>query len=453
MTEKADVVVIGMGPGGEEVAGRLAEAGLRVVGIENRLVGGECPYWGCIPSKMMLRAGMLLAEARRIPGMAGEASVSPDWAPVAARVRAEATDGWDDRVAVERFEGKGGTFVRGTARLTGPRTVTTGDRDFEAERAIVVATGTKPAIPPVEGLAGTPYWTNRDALETDTLPRSIVILGGGAVGVEMAQVFHRFGSEVHLAEVHDRLLAIEDPTAGEVLGRAFEREGIDVRYEVRSTSVAYDGETFTVTFQDGSTLRGERLLVATGRRTDADQLGLDAAGIEADRFVPVDGRLRTPVEGVWAIGDVTGKGPFTHVAVYQARIAAADILGEPTEEADYTALPRVIFTDPEIGVAGPTDDAAREQGVDLVTAVSAAPSSSRGWINGDGETDVIKLGADRRTGTLVNAICVGPRGGEVVGMLTLAIGEKVPVSRLRHTIYAFPTFHRGVESALAALDI
>jgi pyruvate/2-oxoglutarate dehydrogenase complex dihydrolipoamide dehydrogenase (E3) component len=179
MAERADVIVVGMGPGGEEVAGRLAQAGLDVVGIEQGLVGGECPYWGCIPSKMMLRAANLLAEARRIPGMAGTASVHPDWSPVARRIREEATDDWDDRVAVERFEGKGGRFVRGRGRLTGPGVVKVDGRSFEARKAIVLATGTSPAIPPVPGLSDLPYWTNRDAVEAKELPTYLVVLGGG----------------------------------------------------------------------------------------------------------------------------------------------------------------------------------------------------------------------------------------------------------------------------------
>ncbi|MEQ4722250.1 FAD-dependent oxidoreductase [Nonomuraea sp. B19D2] len=190
--EQYDVIVIGMGPGGEEVAGRLAEAGLRVAGIEAKLVGGECPYWGCVPSKMMIRAADLLAEARRIPGMAGEAGVQPDWAPVARRIRQEATDDWNDKVAVDRFEGKGGHFVRGHGRITAPGQVSVdGERVLRARRGIVIATGTEPAVPPIPGLDGTPYWTNREAIETKEVPASLIVLGGGAVGTELAQVFAR----------------------------------------------------------------------------------------------------------------------------------------------------------------------------------------------------------------------------------------------------------------------
>src|SRR5512139_508352 len=205
VAEFVDVVVIGLGVGGEEVAGRLAEAGLSVVGIENRLVCGECPYWGCVPSKMMIRAANLLAETRRVDGRAGTASVRPDWAPVARRIREEATDHWDDRVAVDRFTGKGGRFLRGTGRLVGPDTVAVGGHRLRASRGIVIGTGTVAAIPPVDGLAGTPYWTNHEAIEVETLPASLAILGGGAIGLELAQVFARFGVSVTVVEALERV--------------------------------------------------------------------------------------------------------------------------------------------------------------------------------------------------------------------------------------------------------
>src|SRR2546421_433637 len=229
MADEVDVVVVGMGVGGEEVAGRLASAGLSVVGIENRLVGGECPYWGCVPSKMMIRAANLLAEARRIPGMAGAAEVHPDWTPVARRIREEATDDWDDRVAVERFEGKGGRFVRGRARLRGPGLVEVADREYEATRAVVVATGTSPSVPPIDGLAGTPYWTNREAIEAATLPASLLVLGGGAIGLELAQAYARFGVTTTVVEALDRLLAMEEPESSALAAEALAADGIAFR--------------------------------------------------------------------------------------------------------------------------------------------------------------------------------------------------------------------------------
>src|SRR5713101_800028 len=218
---EVDVVVIGLGPGGEYVAGRLAEAGLSVAGVEARLVGGECPYWGCVPSKMMIRAADLLAEGRRIPGMAGSSQVSPDWAPVADRIRAEATDDWDDKVAVERFTGKGGMFFRGHGVITAPGEVTIGDQLLRARRGIVINTGTEPAIPPIPGLAGTPFWTNREAIEATDVPGSLLVLGGGTIGAELAQVFARFGARVTVVEGAPRLLGMEEPESGALLGDVF----------------------------------------------------------------------------------------------------------------------------------------------------------------------------------------------------------------------------------------
>lgn len=224
-----DVVVIGMGVGGEEAAGRLAAAGLQVVGVEAELVGGECPYWGCVPSKMMIRAGNLLAEARRIPGMAGSVQVSPDWAPLAARIRDEATDDWNDQVAVDRFTGKGGRFVRGRARLAGPGVVEVDGQRYTTRRGIVLATGSRPQHPPIPGLEQVPAWTNREAIAAKALPGSLLVLGGGAVGLELAQVFARFGTAVSVVEATERLLPMEEPEVSALITDVLGREGVDVR--------------------------------------------------------------------------------------------------------------------------------------------------------------------------------------------------------------------------------
>jgi pyruvate/2-oxoglutarate dehydrogenase complex dihydrolipoamide dehydrogenase (E3) component len=456
-----DIVVIGMGPGGEDAAGKLAEAGLHVTGVEAKLVGGECPYWGCVPSKMMIRAADLLAEARRIPGMAGTSSVRPDWAPVARRIRHEATDSWHDKVAVDRFTGKGGHFVRGQARITGKREVTVQAPDvprvLRARRGIVIATGTEPAIPPIPGLAGAPYWTNREAIETEEVPRSLIVLGGGAVGAELAQVFARFGAAVSVMEALPRLLPAEEPEAGDLLSRVFGREGIAVHTGARAEQVSHDGTRFTLRLAGGEELAAERLLVATGRRADLAGLGVAAAGLdESARAIDVDSRMRAG-DGIWAVGDITGKGAFTHVATYQADIAVADILGRdeaggpgaPT--ADYRALPRVTFTDPEIGAAGLTEPQARELGLAVRTGITWLPSSARGWIHKAGNDGFIKLIEDSDRGVLVGATSAGPAGGEVLGALAVAIHARVPVSGLRAMIYAYPTFHRAIEDALRDL--
>jgi pyruvate/2-oxoglutarate dehydrogenase complex dihydrolipoamide dehydrogenase (E3) component len=453
LSERADVIVLGMGPGGEEVAERLARGGLDVVGVDAELVGGECPYWGCIPSKMMIRAADLLAEARRVDGMAGTSTVRPEWAPVARRIRDEGTDNWDDTVAVERFEGKGGRLVRGWGRLEGPRRVAVGDRLIEADRAVVINIGSRASVPPVAGLADTPFWTNRDAVETEEVPASLVVLGGGAVGVELAQVFRRFGAEVTVLESGPYLMGPEGAEVGHLLAEVFGDEGIDVRTGVTVESVNHDRDRFTISVGGGPPVFAERLLVATGRHPDLAQLNVASIGIDdSARELPVDDHLRVRgVEGVWAVGDVTGQGPFTHVSMYQAEIVINDILGNPVVPADYRAVPRVTFTDPEIGSVGLTEQEARDQGLSVRVGTAEVPTSTRGWIHKAGNRGFIKVVEDADRGVLVGAISVGPWGGEVLGLLTLAIHAEVATSRLAHMIYAYPTFHRAVESAIKDL--
>ena len=413
--EETDVVVIGMGPGGEDAAGRLAQAGLHVTGVEAKLVGGECPYWGCVPSKMMVRAASLLAEARRVPGLAGASTVNPDWEPVARRIREEATDSWDDKVAVDRFTGKGGHFIRGRGRITGRGEVTVeaadGPRVLRARRGILVGTGTEPAIPPVPGLAGTPFWTNREAIETEQVPESLIVLGGGAIGSELAQVFARFGARVAVVEALPRLLPAEEPEAGDLLGKVFTREGITVRAGTRAERVHRDGQQFSLTLASGEVLTGQRLLVATGRRARLAALGVAAYGLdETAPAIATDERMHA-ADGLWAIGDITGKGAFTHVSMYQAAIAARDILGESGPPASYRAVPRVTFTDPEIGSVGLTEAQARERGLAVRTGTTQLPSSARGWIHKAGNDGFIKLIEDTGRGVLVGATSAGPAGG------------------------------------------
>ena len=447
----ADVVVVGMGVGGEEVAEQLAEAGLSVIGIEHELVGGECPYWGCVPTKMMIRAGNALAEARRIPGLAGSSSVQADWAPVAKRIRDEATDSWDDKVAVDRFVGKGGIFVRGRAVVVGPGRVKVDDQEYVATRGLVLATGTTAVIPPVDGLAGTPYWTNRDAVETETLPASLLVLGGGAIGAEFSQVMARFGVQVTVLEGSERLLAMEEPESSETATTALARDGVKVLTGVRARRVSHSDMGFSVELSDGSTVTGEKLLVATGRAARLGGLGLETIGLDPSaRFVTTDERMRA-ADKVWAVGDVTGNGNFTHMAVYEARIAIRDILGQDGPPADYRARPRVTFIDPEIGAVGMTEKQAREAGLDVKVGYTSLPSSSRGWIHGPGNDGFIKLIVDAGRGVLVGATSAGPSGGEILGALSVAVQAEVPVATLKKTIWAYPTFHRALDAALSSL--
>jgi len=439
----ADAVVVGLGPGGEEVAGRLAEAGLEVVGIEAELVGGECPYWGCIPSKMMVRAADLLAEGRRIPGMAGRSEITPDWSPVARRIRDEATDSWDDQVAVDRFVGKGGHFVRGRARVTSARSVEVAGQTIAARKALVLATGAKAWVPPL--FADVPHWTNREAIAAETLPSSLLVIGGGAIGVEIGQAMSRFGVEVTIVEMDQRLLALEEPEVSELLTQILRRQGMVVHTGVQIDRVERMGEGgATVHFADGTSLSGERMLVATGRRTDLAGLGAAALGLDATaRSLPVNDHMRV-MPGVWGVGDLTGKGAFTHVAMYQARICVADILGLPNPGADYRALPRVTFTDPEIGSVGLTEAAARAGGGEVNVRQASIASSTRGFIHkGEG---MVKLVA--RDGVVVGATSMGPSGGEVLGLLALAVHARITVDTLKGMIFAYPTFHRAIDSAL-----
>ncbi|MEU7762628.1 dihydrolipoyl dehydrogenase family protein [Micromonospora aurantiaca (nom. illeg.)] len=489
--ELVDVVVVGLGVGGEEAAGRLAEAGLTVVGIERDLVGGECPYWGCVPSKMMIRAANALAEAHRVNELAGSAQVRPDWAPVAKRIRAEATDTWDDKVAVDRFTGKGGRFVRGSGRLDGPNRVRVGDQVFQARYGVVLGTGTRPSVPPIDGLADTPYWTNHQAIEVEELPASLLVLGGGAIGLELAQVFARFGVRVTVVEAADRVLAVEEPEASALAADALRADGVEIHTGVKAGRVSHDGGAFTV-YADGAEFTGEKLLVVTGRKAHLEELGLDTVGVDAgQRYLPVNDRMHV-TDGIWAVGDLTGEGAFTHIAMYQAGIVVADVLdhmrrtkggpdasgtasvvggaagvvsavggamsaGGPTAApgsvpvADYRALPRVTFTDPEVGAVGLTEQQARERGVNVQVGYADLTSSARGWIHKTGNAGFIKLIADADQGVLVGATSAGPAGGEVLSALVVAVHAAVPISQLRHMIYAYPTFHRAIEDALRAL--
>jgi pyruvate/2-oxoglutarate dehydrogenase complex dihydrolipoamide dehydrogenase (E3) component len=447
---RVDVVVIGMGPGGEDAAARLARAGLTVVGVDGRLVGGECPYYACIPTKMMVRAADALGEARRVDRLAGAAQVQAGWAPVATRIRDEATANWNDAAAVERFERAGGRFVRGWGRITAPGEVTvvtaTGEQVFKAARAILLNPGTSPAVP--DGLAGTPFWTNRQAVPAGEVPESLIVIGGGPVGCEFAQIFARFGARVTVLQHGRQLLPRDEPEAAAVLAGVFEAEGIEVRTNAVVAAISHAGDTFSVELDDGSTLSARQVLAAAGRTTDVAGLGVAAVGLDdTARSIPVDEKMRA-ADGVWAIGDITGRGAFTHMSMYQARIAAADILGEEVEDADYRAVPRVTFTDPEIASVGLSEQDARKAGLNVRTGSTPVATSTRGWIHSMGYDGLIKLVEDLDRGVLVGATVAAPSGGEVLGALAVAVHAEVPVVKLRQMIWAYPTFHRAIEAAL-----
>lgn len=450
MNHEVDVVVLGLGTSGEDLALQLLDAGLEVAGVEAQLLGGECPYWACIPSKVMIRAGNLLHEARLANGVAGVVDVQPDWSLVAARIRDNVTGGWDDSYAVARFEGKGGLFARGWGRLSGPKSVTVNGDTFTGRKGVVIATGSKPFIPPIPGLDEVDYWTTHEAIAADPLPESLVILGGGAVGCELGQLFARFGCKVTIVEGGARLLSREEPEASEVVAAAFASEGIEVVVGEHAGSVSEGPDGVAVITERGRAIIGSRLLIATGRAVDLSTLGLDEVGLDGTaRSIEVDDRMRA-ADGIWAMGDITGKPMFTHVGVYESTIIADDILGRNPATPDFDAIPRVTFTDPEVAAVGLTESMARESGLDVGIALKQVPATYRGWIHTVGNAGIIKLVVDRKRGVLVGATVVGPSAGEVLGLLTLAVHEETPLKRLRSMIYAFPTFHGGIGEALGA---
>jgi pyruvate/2-oxoglutarate dehydrogenase complex dihydrolipoamide dehydrogenase (E3) component len=319
---------------------------------------------------------------------------------------------------------------------------------YQARKGVVLNTGTEPSVPPVKGLADTPYWTNRDALRTAEIPGSLIVVGGGAIGAELAQGYSRFGVQVTVLEVADRILAPEEPEASRLVADVFGRQGIQVLAGVTISSVSHEDGHFSVEV-DGRTLRADKLLVAAGRRPNLGDLGLETVGLDPSaRAVDTDGRMRAG-DGLWVIGDITGKGAFTHMSMYQAAICARDILGQDGPEASYTAVPHVTFTDPEVGSVGMTEKQARDAGLNVRVGTTDLATSTRGWIaKGEG---LIKLVEDADRGVLVGATSVGPTGGEVLAMLVTAVHAEVPTDTLKSMIFAYPTFHRAVENALSQL--
>ncbi len=446
------MVVLGVGPGGEYAARKLAEAGLDVVAVDEALVGGECPFWGCTPSKLMVRPADLIAEVRRAGRLAGEAGIEPDWSLVAARIR-QANHDWTDGQHVEPLEEAGVTIVRGHGRLDGPGIVRV-EKDgattvLRAARGVLLNTGTEPLRLPIDGLDATPYWTNREAMKVTEVPDRLIVVGGGPNGLELAQVFARYGAEVTLLESEDRIAAQDEPEASAALTAVLRDEGLDVRVGVEIERVDHDGG-FQVRLA-GETLVSDQLLVAAGRSTNLGDIGLETVGLDPDQdTVDTDDHLRAG-ERLWAVGDITGKGAFTHVSRYQAAGAVADILGQDGPPADYRAVSRVTFTDPELASVGMTEHQAREAGLSVRVGLAQIERSARGWLHGPGTTGIVKVVEDADRGVLVGASVVAPYGGEVIGMLVTAVHGEVPVARLRTMHFAYPTFHRTIEAALNRL--
>jgi pyruvate/2-oxoglutarate dehydrogenase complex dihydrolipoamide dehydrogenase (E3) component len=444
MPEKFDAIVIGAGPVGEVCAGELADGGMRVAVCERELVGGECSFWACIPSKTLLRPGEAVSEARQAPG-AKQAVTGPIDAKAAFEWRDFMVSDHEDGDAVKWLDEKGIELVRGDAEIAGEGQVKVGDAELEADR-LVIATGSEPVIPPIDGLRELDgVWTNREATGATEVPDRLLVLGGGPVGVEMAQAFARFGSSVAIAEGAERLLSREAEVAGEKLAEALEDEGIELKLGAKANAAQSQGDGYSLSFDDGSELRGEKLLVATGRKPRVDGIGLDRIGIEPGEKgeIEVDERLRAS-EGVWAIGDVTGVMPFTHVGKYQARIAAAGILGREAR-ADYRAVPRVVFTDPQVAAVGKADG--ENEGTAQLSSVARTSTYTREYAERPG---FITLFSDGRV--LTGAVAVGPEAGEWLQQATLAIRAETPIPVLRDVIQPFPTFSEVFVSALADLD-
>lgn len=456
LTQEFDVVCLGGGVAGEAIAGGLRSSGLTLAVVERELVGGECPYWGCIPSKTLLRSGETLSEADRARLLAASrVEWALDFPKVARRVRSMARDLDDSRPAAA-LAATGATLLRGEGRLTDLRTVTVGREQIVARRAVVIANGSTAAIPPIPGLDTVDFWTNRQAAIPSELPASLAILGAGAIGVELGQAFARLGTKVTLIEAAPAFLGHEEPEAGAALRPHLEADGVSVvlgdpsvAIERGSTEPSRERAAVIVHLKSGAVVAADRLLVATGRRPNAEAWQASGLARTERGWLKVDPATLEAHPGVFGAGDVTGLGGFTHLAHYHGQVIARRLRGMDAT-ADHTAVPRVTYTDPEIASVGLSEAAARASGIDVVVARADPAETARGYIHGF-HGGAVKLVADHARGVLIGATLVTPRAGEIVGELVLAIKLRTPLEALADVIHPFPAFNRVLGATIEEL--
>jgi pyruvate/2-oxoglutarate dehydrogenase complex dihydrolipoamide dehydrogenase (E3) component len=445
MSERSlDIIVIGAGVAGREGAGRLAQAGLSVAILESELVGGECPFFACIPSKSLLRPEEALTEARRIPGAAEAATGKLDVPAVLAR-RDEIIHNLEDSSYLPWLESEGIELVRERGRLDGDRRVRAGADTLVARKAVIVATGTGPAMPPIDGLSDAHPWTNRELTTTKAVPASLVILGGGAVGAEMAQAWSTLGSEVTLIEASDRLIGREEPFAAEQVATSLRERGVDVRLGAKAVAIHRErtGGEVVVELDEGPEVRAGELAVAVGRRPRTGDLGLETVGLEPGNWIDVDDQLRaTGVDGDWlyAVGDVNGRALLTHIGKYQARIASDNILGQRAAATeDGLRSSRVLFTDPQVAAVGHTLQSAQDAGLKVHTVEASTSANAGGNFYGRNAVGTSRLVIDDDRGVVVGATITGSEVADFLHAATIAVVGEVPLERLSHAVPAFPT--------------
>lgn len=442
-----DTIVIGAGSGGNACAYALAAAGQRVAVIERERVGGECAYWACVPSKVLLRSAHPNAQSATTPGSREARAGAPHF-PAAAAWRTDMVDSYRDDDHARELREAGATLIRGDARVLGPGHVRVNATEYRAQ-SLVIATGSENDEPHIEGLAGRPYWTSRDATSAGEVPQALIILGGGAVGIELAQIFARYGSSVTLVESSPQLLSDDDPDGAAYIARALEHDGVSVRTGASATSVRYDASSVHLSIEGSSEIVGTQLCVAVGRRPRTQDFGLESLGVtfDAKGAIEIDERCMAAPR-TYAIGDVTGVGMFTHVAKYQARIAAATILGK-TARASYDAIPRCVYTAPEFASVGMTRERAASEGRDLVVSFVDFSEITRPTIDSDPPvTGAISLFADAASLQLVGGWMIGPSASETIGFIGAAIRARTPLETLLDTILPYPTYSEGLYVAL-----